>query len=73
MQKARKNASASHSDGGTTRPETPELEGLMPLPEELTGKASATDEDLVKLFDDKESGHISDGFRGGSDDETAAE
>ena len=54
MKKPRKNTHASHSDGATTRPETPELEGRMPLPEELTGKASATDEDLVKLFDDKE-------------------
>jgi hypothetical protein len=41
----------------------------MPLPEELTGKASGTDEDLVSLFDDQEGEHIADGVRGGSDDE----
>lgn len=73
MKKPRKNTHASHSDGATTRPETPELEGRMPLPEELTGKASATDEDLVKLFDDKQREHLADGFRGGSDDELAVE
>ena len=69
MNKPRKNKSASHADGDTTRPETPELEGRMPLPEELTGKASGTDDDLVSLFDDQEGEHIADGFRGGSDDE----
>lgn len=73
MQKTRKHKSNTHSDGDTTRPETPELEGRMPLPEELTGKASATDEDLVALFEDNESEHLADGFRGGSDDETPAE
>ena len=73
MQKTRKNKSQSHSDGDTTRPETPELEGRMPLPEEVTGKASSTDEDLVTLFDEDDSGHLADGFRGGSDDETISE
>jgi hypothetical protein len=69
MKKPRKNNSGSHADGDTTRPETPELEGRMPLPEELTGKATGTDEDLVTLFDDEAGEHIADGFRGGSDDE----
>jgi hypothetical protein len=73
MQKSRNNKPQSHSDGETTRPETPELEGRMPLPEEVTGKASATDEDLVTLFDDAGGGHIADGFRGGSEDETLSE
>jgi hypothetical protein len=71
QEKPRKNTSVSHSSGGTNRPETPELEGRMPLPEEVTGKASATDDDLVSLFNDKEGGHIADGFRGGSEDEPA--
>jgi len=71
MHKSGKDKSMSHADGETTRPEVPELDGRMPLPEELTGKASATDEDLVKLFDDAGGEHIADGFRGGSDDETA--
>lgn len=73
MTKSRTNKAESHSDGGTTRPETPELEGRMPLPEEVTGKASATDEDLVTLFDEDDAGHIADGFRGGSDDESLPE
>ncbi|MFI5233379.1 MAG: hypothetical protein ACHQSE_12795 [Gemmatimonadales bacterium] len=59
-----------HADGGTTRRESPGLEGREPLPEEVTGKASGTDEDLEALFDDHESDHMADGFRGGSEDET---
>ena len=60
---------ASHADGGTRRPETPELEGRIPLPEELTGRASGTDDDLVALFDNASGDHLADGFRGGSDDD----
>ncbi len=60
---------SSHADGGTRRPETPELEGRIPLPEELTGRASGTDDDLVALFDNASRDHLTDGFRGGSDDE----
>jgi hypothetical protein len=59
----------SHADGGTRRPENPALEGRIPLPEELTGRASGTDDDLVALFDNTTGDHIADGFRGGSDDE----
>lgn len=73
MTKKRKHTSLSHADGGTTRPETPDLEGRVPLPEELTGKASSTDDDLVSLFEDHESTHITDGFRGGSEDEPPEE
>lgn len=62
-----------HADGETTRPETPMLEGRVPLPEELTGKASSTDDDLVALFEDKEGAHMADGFRGGSEDEPPQE
>ena len=51
----------------TTRPDTPELEGETPLPQELTGRASGTSEDLVALFDDRSAEHLADGFRGGSD------
>ncbi len=64
---------ASHADGSTRRPETPELEGRVPLPEELTGRASGTDDDLVALFDNASGDHLTDGFRGGSDDEEAAD
>ena len=69
MTKSEKHIRESHADGDTARPETPELEGQTPLPEELTGKASGTDDDLVSLFDDPETEHLTDGFRGGSDDE----
>ncbi len=69
MPKKRKHTSTAHADGETTRPETPELEGRVPLPEELTGKASATDDDLVALFEDQEGTHMADGFRGGSEDD----
>lgn len=57
------------SDGDTDREETPELEGRTPLPEELTGRASGTDEDLVALFGNQTSAHLTDGFRGGATDE----
>lgn len=62
-------SATSHASGSTRRPETPELEGRVPLPEELTGRASGTTEDLVALFDNTRGDHIADGFRGGSDDE----
>jgi hypothetical protein len=57
-----------HAAGGTTRPEIPYLEGRTPLPEELTGRASGTDDNLVALFDNPTAEHMSDGFRGGSED-----
>lgn len=69
MKKPRKEKPTSHADGGTTRPETPEFEGRTPLPQELTGKASGTDDDLVALFGDTSAEHVADGFRGGSEDE----
>lgn len=60
---------ARHDVAKTSRPDTPELEGGIPLPEELTGRASATSEDLVTLFDRDSADHIADGFRGGSDED----
>ena len=72
MAKKRKQKT-EHADGGTNRPETPGLEGREPLPEEVTGKASGTDEDLASLFDDDKGEHMTDGFRGGSEDETPEE
>ena len=50
----------------TSRPDVPELEGEMPLPEELTGRASGTNETLTALFGNDSAGHLADGFRGGS-------
>lgn len=64
---------ALHADGSTRRAETPELEGRTPLPEELTGRASGTDEDLVALMGNTTGAHLADGFRGGSDDEGIAD
>ncbi len=46
----------------------PELEGA-PMSEELTGRASKTDEDLKSLFANESEDHIEDGFKGGSGDE----
>jgi len=59
----------THADGSTRRPASPTLEGRVPLPEEITGRASGTDESLVELFDNTSDAHLADGFRGGSDDE----
>ena len=53
----------------TDRPESPALEGGPPLPEELTGRASGTSEDLTALFDNESREHLADGFRGGSADD----
>jgi hypothetical protein len=58
-----------HSGEETDRPDTPELEGGPPVPEELTGRASGTSEDLTALFDNDSRAHLADGFRGGSADE----
>jgi hypothetical protein len=67
MGKRNKKATA---DGTTTRAETPEFEGRTPLPEEITGLASAGDDNLVALFDNPSAAHLADGFRGGSEDES---
>lgn len=58
-----------HDVSTTDRPETPELEGLISLPEELTGRASRTDESLSTLFDNRSAKHLTDGFHGGSGDD----
>jgi hypothetical protein len=58
-----------HTLAETDRPDTPALEGGPPLPEELTGRASGTGEDLTALFDNESKEHMTDGFRGGSDDD----
>jgi hypothetical protein len=57
----------------TSRPATPRLEGGTPLPEELTGRASATGEDLTALFDNDTAGHFADGFRGGSNSDPGSD
>lgn len=57
----------------TSRPSTPELEGGTPMPEELTGRASKTDEDLTTLFNNAGADHIEDGFKGGSNQDVDVE
>lgn len=57
----------------TSRPDTPELEGGTPLPEELTGRAGGTSEDLTTLFGNDAAAHIADGFRGGSNDDPGSD
>lgn len=64
---------APSDDGTTTQPEYPSLEGREPLPEEITGRASGTRDDLVTRFDSTDRDHLADGFRGGSEDDDAAE
>ncbi len=53
----------------TSRPDTPELEGGVALPEELTGRSSGTSEDVSALFANDSAEHFADGFRGGSNDD----
>jgi hypothetical protein len=53
----------------TARAEAPELEGLTPMSEELTGRAAGDEEDLRSLFANDAADHYADGFRGGSNDD----
>ncbi len=62
-----------HDQAETTRPDTPELEGGTPLPEELTGRASRTSEDLTTLFANDTADHFADGFAGGSNDDRGSD
>jgi hypothetical protein len=54
-------------------PEVPADLEEAPLPEELTGRAAKTEEDLKALFGNEGGDHISDGFKGGSGDEPGTE
>ncbi len=62
-----------HAGEGTTRPAAPVLQGGKPLPEELTGRASGTSEDVATLFAADTAEHFADGFRGGSDEDPGAD
>ena len=57
----------------TSRRDAPQLEGGTPLPEELTGRASGTGEDLVELFGNDAADHFADGFRGGSNSDPGSD
>ena len=54
------------------RPELPVDLEETPAPEELTGRAAKTEEDLSALFENKGDDHLTDGFKGGSGDEGVA-
>lgn len=45
------------------------VEDLRKMPQELTGQADANSEDLTALFANDSAIHVTDGFRGGSDEE----
>ncbi len=73
---SRKRGSSKQPDdqvATTTRRDRPELEGGTPLPQELTGRASGTEEDLDTLFANDAADHFADGFRGGSNDDPASD
>ncbi len=57
----------------TRRPDPPQREGDKPLTEELTGRASATGEELTALFDSDTAEHFADGFRGGSNSDPGSD
>ena len=50
----------------------PELED-EPVADELTGRASKTEDDLGALFSNETEEHLDDGFKGGSGDDPGGE
>ena len=71
--KTRNRDRVRHAGAGTKRREAPALEGGKPLPEELTGRASGTSEDVATLFAADTAEHFADGFRGGSNDDPGSD
>ena len=59
--------------GSTGASEEPLSKGDRPLPEELTGRASGTEEDLTSLFSNDSAEHLTDGFRSGNGDDPEAD
>jgi hypothetical protein len=55
------------------RPDDPVNKGDGPLPEELTGRAAGTGEDLTSLFANGSDEHLADGFRAGNGDDPETE
>jgi hypothetical protein len=47
------------------------IEDDVTLPDEITGQAAATDEDLTTLFRNASQSHYADGFHGASGDDAA--
>jgi hypothetical protein len=59
----------SQADGAADDAGEPGLDRT--LPDEITGRADATDEDLTSLFENDSKRHLSDGFHGASGDDAA--
>jgi hypothetical protein len=57
----------------TRRPDPAEPEAGAPLPEEVTGRASGTSDDLTALFKSDTAQHFADGFRGGSNSDPGSD
>jgi hypothetical protein len=57
---------------GTEAVPPPEL-STPAVPDELTGRASKTEDDLESLFGNETVEHLDDGFKGGSGDEPGLE
>lgn len=55
--------------GATGGPGDPVNKGDRPLPQELTGRAAGTGEDLLSLFANSSDEHLTDGFRAGNGDD----
>lgn len=59
-----------NSDVGSTGVSDDQLsKGDRPLPEEITGRAAGTEEDLTSLFANDSAEHLTDGFRSGNGDD----
>ena len=59
----------AREDALKSRSELPADLEEVPAPEELTGRAAKTEEDLASLFGNEGEDHLKDGFKGGSGDE----
>lgn len=59
----------SQADGAADGAVEPGLDRV--LPDEITGRADATDEDLTALFENESRRHLTDGFHGASGDDAA--
>ena len=66
---------ANHEQQADDAPDAdPKQPSTVPLldeaaPDEITGRATGTDDDLSTLFDSTSGNHLADGFKGGSDDD----
>jgi hypothetical protein len=66
-------ASRAGAAAGTGSADVGELAVEPSAPEEITGRAARTTEDLAVLFGNQSDEHLADGFRGGSADDQSVE